>query len=409
MRKYIYFIILIIMVAIPATNYAQQDKSGGAKQSKNRIVGTPNAKKQNNVNKIRTIDPGDEYSGVIMTEPGTNKKKKSNTKTEPEIDTTSVPDPSEMKNTPQSMQNPYLFDENPQDKENEKYDRDNNLVSPATEEEDYADNNDIVAPSYAMPQLEDPGTDSEEDILRAEDNDRVHVLKMDISNMQPINIKLTDPEHGKYFVFPTPDKALVSSHFGPRHRRFHYGVDLALATGEPIYAAFDGIIRFSKYNSSYGNLIVIRHDNGLETYYAHLSKRLVTAGTRVRAGEEIGLCGNTGHSRGSHLHFEIRYNGNAMNPENIISCESHTLLSQNITLTKESFRKVAKPGYQNNGGRNTGRSSNYSDNGKYYKIRSGDTLSRIAKRNGTTVAKLCKLNGMKETTVLRPGKKIRIR
>ena len=181
-----------------------------------------------------------------------------------------------------------------------------------------------------------------------------------------------------------------------------------MPTGEPIYAAFDGVVRFSKYNSSYGNLIVIRHDNGLETYYAHLSKRHVTPGTRVKAGEEIGLCGNTGRSRGSHLHFEIRYKGNAINPENVISCETRTLLAPTITLNKNSFNKVAKPGYANN---TSGRSSvgNYSKGGKYYKVRTGDTLSRIAKRNGTTIAKLCKLNNMKQNAVIRPGQTIRLR
>ena len=194
---------------------------------------------------------------------------------------------------------------------------------------------------------------------------------------------------------------------GPRRRRFHYGLDLAMPTGEPIYAAFDGVVRFSKYNRSYGHLIVIRHDNGLETYYAHLSKRHVAPGTRVRAGEEIGLCGNTGRSRGSHLHFEIRYNGNAINPEDVISCETRTLIKPMLHLTKDSFRKVAKRGYSNQSPKS--RVGNYSNGGKTYKIRTGDTLSRIAKRNGTTVKKLCQLNGLKETSVLKPGRTIRIR
>ena len=139
-----------------------------------------------------------------------------------------------------------------------------------------------------------------------------------------------------------------------------------------------------------------------------LSKRHVTPGTRVRAGEEIGLCGNTGRSRGSHLHFEIRYNGNAINPENVISCESRTLLAPTLTLSRDSFRKVAKRGYENRSS-STSRSSNYSSDGKYYKVRTGDTLSRIAKRNGTTISRLCKLNGLKETSVIRPGQKLRIR
>ena len=265
----------------------------------------------------------------------------------------------------------------------------------------------IVTPQYAFSMHDDPGTDSEEDILMAGDSALVHTLKMDISEMTPVEIKLTDAEHGKSFVFPTPEYARPTSHFGPRRRRFHYGLDLAMPTGEPIYAAFDGVVRFSKYNRSYGHLIVIRHDNGLETYYAHLSKRHVAPGTRVKAGEEIGLCGNTGRSRGSHLHFEIRYNGNAMNPEDVISCETHILIKPTLHLTKDSFRKVAKRGYANQSPKS--RVGNYSDGGKTYKIRTGDTLSRIAKRNGTTVSKLCKLNGLRENSVLRPGQTIRLR
>jgi murein DD-endopeptidase MepM/ murein hydrolase activator NlpD len=229
--------------------------------------------------------------------------------------------------------------------------------------------------------------------------------------MEPVTLSLVDPEHGKRFVFPTPQKAIPTSHFGPRRRRFHYGLDLALPTGEPIYAAFDGVVRFSKYNSSYGHLVVIRHDNGLETYYAHLSKRHVAPGMHVKAGDIIGLCGNTGRSRGSHLHFEIRYKGNAMNPENVVSTETRDLLSPTLTLTHNSFRKVAKRGLENTSAHSSRRSGsgNYSSDGKYYKVRTGDTLSRIAKRNGTTISKLCKLNGLRESSVIRPGQKLRIR
>ena len=277
-----------------------------------------------------------------------------------------------------------------------------------------ADEDEDVPTIAGMPySTQDDGAESEDEILMVIDSTVLHSPRADLSGMlEPVTIELENATTGARFVFPTPEIARTTSHFGPRRRRFHYGVDLAMPKGEPIYAAFDGVVRFSKFNRTYGNLIIIRHDNGLETYYAHLSQRHVTPGTRVTAGDIIGLCGNTGRSRGAHLHFEIRYEGNAMNPENVMSCETRSLLSPTLTLTQDSFRKVAKKGYSNSKGK--GRSSNsnvgnYSADGKYYKVRSGDTLGRIAQRNGTTVRRLCQLNGIKETSILQIGQKIRLR
>lgn len=400
MKKYFYFIILILAVAAPISTMAQDRPN--AKQNKPKPkISSGNKGSQIKYNKL-VKDPSDEYSGVSAM---TYDRKKDQPK-KPNNETVDVADDATPAK-PTTSDN-YLFDENPQDKENEVIDRANAAkerpgMPEDMDEEEY--DNGIITPEFALTH-DDPGTDSEEDILMAGDSAMVHSMKMDISTMQPVEVKLTNPEGGQFFVFPTPSYSIPTSHFGPRHRRFHYGLDLAMKTGEPIYAAFDGVVRFSKYNSSYGNLIVIRHDNGLETYYAHLSKRHVTPGTRVKAGEEIGLCGNTGRSRGSHLHFEIRYNGNAMNPENVMSCETRALIAPTLTLTRNSFRKVAKPGHSNTSART---SSNYSSDGKYYKVRTGDTLSRIAKRNGTTVSKLCKLNGLRETSIIRPGQKLRIR
>ena len=396
---------MILLLFIPIVANAQDRPNAKQSKPKPKVYSNTKGGQIKHTKLVKTSDPTDEYSGVRTDPYGVKKNKK-----KVDNDTVDVADDASPKSS--NYQDPYLFDESPQDKENEQIDRENLLQRPVNTPNDVAEDEEedhgIITPHYALSQQDDPGTDSEEDILMAFDPTQLHALKMDISEMTPVEVKLTDAENGKFFVFPTPEYARPSSHFGPRRRRFHYGLDLAMPTGEPIYAAFDGVVRFSKYNSSYGNLIVIRHDNGLETYYAHLSKRHVTPGTRVKAGEEIGLCGNTGRSRGSHLHFEIRYKGNAINPENVISCETRTLLSPTITLNKNSFNKVAKPGYANN---TSGRSSvgNYSKGGKYYKVRTGDTLSRIAKRNGTTIAKLCKLNNMKQNAVIRPGQTIRLR
>ena len=405
MNRYYRYITLILLLFIPIVANAQDRPNAKQSKPKPKVYSNTKGGQIKHTKLVKTSDPTDEYSGVRTDPYGVKKNKK-----KVDNDTVDVADDASPKSS--NYQDPYLFDESPQDKENEQIDRENLLQRPVNTPNDVAEDEEedhgIITPPYALSQQDDPGTDSEEDILMAFDPAQLHALKMDISEMTPVEVKLTDAENGKFFVFPTPEYARPSSHFGPRRRRFHYGLDLAMPTGEPIYAAFDGVVRFSKYNSSYGNLIVIRHDNGLETYYAHLSKRHVTPGTRVKAGEEIGLCGNTGRSRGSHLHFEIRYKGNAINPENVISCETRTLLAPTITLNKNSFNKVAKPGYANN---TSGRSSvgNYSKGGKYYKVRTGDTLSRIAKRNGTTIAKLCKLNNMKQNAVIRPGQTIRLR
>ena len=405
MNRYYRYITLILLLFIPIVANAQDRPNAKQSKPKPKVYSNTKGGQIKHTKLVKTSDPTDEYSGVRTDPYGVKKNKK-----KVDNDTVDVADDASPKSS--NYQDPYFFDESPQDKENEQIDRENLLQRPVNTPNDVAEDEEedhgIITPHYALSQQDDPGTDSEEDILMAFDPAQLHALKMDISEMTPVEVKLTDAENGKFFVFPTPEYARPSSHFGPRRRRFHYGLDLAMPTGEPIYAAFDGVVRFSKYNSSYGNLIVIRHDNGLETYYAHLSKRHVTPGTRVKAGEEIGLCGNTGRSRGSHLHFEIRYKGNAINPENVISCETRTLLAPTITLNKNSFNKVAKPGYANN---TSGRSSvgNYSKGGKYYKVRTGDTLSRIAKRNGTTIAKLCKLNNMKQNAVIRPGQTIRLR
>lgn len=291
---------------------------------------------------------------------------------------------------------------------------------------------------YRPEQMGD-GVESEFDILYASmDYDVIHYASnSELPN--GVTIHLVDKEKGRKFCFPTPEHARLSSHFGARRRRWHYGVDLAQPTGEPIYAAFDGIVRISKKNKSYGNLVVIRHFNGLETYYAHMSQIDVNPGDTVRAGSVIGLCGNTGRSYGSHLHFEIRYMGKAMNPEYVVDCVNHKLHSDEIILNPKFFEKkgsskssptpadIARINHYAGTAENSGatvaesqkrdpskpkapqQTKSQQGQAKYYKVRSGDTLSKIAARNGTTVKKLCQLNGIKETTILQIGKKLRVK
>lgn len=396
-----------------------QDRPNAKQSISKPKVSSSNKGSQIKYNKlVKTKSPNDEYAGVRTGSYAEKKPKKP-----VESDTVDVAD--DIKQHPIPITETFYFDENPQSRDNrenaffeqgkdkdgkQQKDRPAMRPRPAQPEDEEDENTGLVIglPGYALSQPDDPGAESEDEILLAGDSGMVHSTKMDVSTMAPIDIELVSS--GKNFVFPTPQRAIVTSHFGPRRRRFHYGLDLAMPTGEPIYAAFDGVVRFSKYNSSYGHLVVIRHDNGLETYYAHLSKRHVMPGMRVKAGELIGLCGNTGRSRGSHLHFEIRYKGNAMNPENVIDCSTRDLISPTLRLTSSSFRKVAKRGAENGSASNAqSTAGNYSGGGQFYKVRTGDTLSRIAKRNGTTISKLCKLNGLKETSILRPGQKLRLR
>lgn len=189
----------------------------------------------------------------------------------------------------------------------------------------------------------------------------------------------------------------ISSKFGPRRYRYHYGVDVAIQTGNSIRSAFNGKVRIIDYEGrGYGNYIVVRHDNGLETVYAHLSRVDVSLNQRVKAGEQIGLSGNTGHSTGPHLHFETRYIGNAFNPQTLINFDNGRVYASNYTLTKKKNFY-----YQ--------QESRTRQIAKYYKIRRGDNLSRIAARNNTTVSRLKKLNGISNGKKLQPGKRLKIR
>ena len=205
------------------------------------------------------------------------------------------------------------------------------------------------------------------------------------------------------FSLPVPGH--ITSKFGPRRYRYHYGVDLKLQTGDSVRSAFDGQVRIVGWDArGYGNYVVVRHTNGLETVYGHLSMPLVYEDMRVYSGEAIGLGGNTGRSTGPHLHFEFRYLGNAFNPELIIDFATGTTRDSTYLITKNGsfYHKMQAQ-------RNVAQGSTGGGGAKYYTIRKGDTLGAIARRNNTTVRKLCQLNGLRENSILQIGKKIRVR
>lgn len=208
--------------------------------------------------------------------------------------------------------------------------------------------------------------------------------------------------------FVMPFDGRVTSRYGWRRGRYHNGTDIDLNTGDTVRAAWTGKVRYAKFNKSgFGNLVIIRHQNGLETFYAHLSKHLVAPNQEVKAGDPIGLGGNTGHSYGSHLHFEVRFYDAPMDPEQIIDFKNKQLKDDNLMVHAKLFRPGAKASSNHSHGNVA--SSGSSGSRKYYRIRSGDTLSAIAQRNRTTVSKLCRLNGIRPTTILRVGKNLRVR
>ncbi len=223
-------------------------------------------------------------------------------------------------------------------------------------------------------------------------------------------LRLTEPTDCGFVL---PFNGLVTSEFGWRRKRPHYGTDIDLETGDTVVAAFDGMVRIAKLNRSYGNVVIIRHKNGLETVYAHLSKILVEAGQVLEAGQRIGLGGNTGHSYGSHLHFEMRYLGQALDAEDFVDFEKGQLKKNECMLTKADvdtkYDLRALHTRQKKDLNHTRTASGKSNTKhKVYKVRSGDTLSSIARKNHTTIKAICSKNGIKQGKVLRPGQKIRL-
>lgn len=224
------------------------------------------------------------------------------------------------------------------------------------------------------------------------DSRKVNPYKIDgVKFKDTLNVPLHYEKQNLSWVPPIPN-GHITSPFGLRRWRWHYGSDLRLKTGDSVRVAFDGIIRVAQYDrSGYGHYVLVRHYNGLETLYGHFKKRLAKVGDVVKAGDVIGLGGSTGRSSAPHLHFEVRYEGNAMNPIEVFDFPSNQLVSDTLTITPETFsylkeaRKI-----------------------RYHRIRRGDTLGHIGYRYGVSISKICRLNGISRKTVLRIGRRLRI-
>ena len=191
--------------------------------------------------------------------------------------------------------------------------------------------------------------------------------------------------------YHAPSLKHVTSNFGFRKWRHHYGIDLKVHRGDTVKCAFDGVVSVTRYDRrGYGYFTIVRHNNGLETIYGHMSKFLAQVGDTLRAGDAVGMGGNTGRSTGYHLHFELRYLGNPINPNDIIDFESHSAKNRVLVLTAQNFEYKKEI-----------------DKIRYWTVRSGDTLGRISQRTGVSISKLCALNGITRKTILRIGRRIR--
>ena len=191
--------------------------------------------------------------------------------------------------------------------------------------------------------------------------------------------------------FTSPRAGVVTSLYGWRDKRMHKGIDIDLEKGNPVVAAFDGKVRIAERRGGYGNVVVLMHPNGLETVYAHLSKLKVKEGQVVLSGQLIGLGGSTGHSTGSHLHFEVRYKSHALNPSTFISFEENKLMDNVIVIKKSRIGVNAYPIVAG-----------------FHTVQKGESWSLIAKKYGIKHKDLCALNGTQKRYYLKPGQKIRV-
>ena len=230
------------------------------------------------------------------------------------------------------------------------------------------------------------------------------------------------------FCMPTPSR-LITSNFGARWGRQHKGLDIKVYIGDTIRAAFSGKVRVVRYEAKgYGKYVVIRHQNGLETIYGHMSKHLVAENQEVRAGDPIGLGGNTGRSTGSHLHFETRLCGVALNPALMFDFQNQDVVGDSYLFRKSTYNQESANatrlrgvgGKAVNGDLDLAQAPQANQqqqqpatrrqqarqqqqNARYHKVKSGDTLYGIARKHGTTVAAICRLNHITQNVRLMPG------
>ena len=223
----------------------------------------------------------------------------------------------------------------------------------------------------------------------------------------PLQLAFTDSS----YISPITRNKVVTSRYGWRKGRPHRGIDIDLITGDSILAMFDGIIRFAKYNTGHGRTVIVRHYNGLETVYAHLSRYAVKVNDTVKQGQLLGKGGTSGNARGSHLHLVINYKGIAINPEYLFDFnEGNTIRSKNIWVTNYWTRP-----YLHNSRRQSKRDilltedeaiASLKNQKRIYVVQRGDTLSKISLKNNVSIAAICKTNYIKRNAIIKIGQKL---
>lgn len=209
--------------------------------------------------------------------------------------------------------------------------------------------------------------------------------------------KISLDEMAQNFVYPFD--GIFSSDYGYRKGRMHSGVDISARNGATeVKAAMDGVVRISKYFSGYGNVIVVRHANGLESVYAHNRTNLVQVGEQVRAGQQIAVVGATGRATGPHLHFEIRANGECVDPNLFVDVRNKTLKTGEVYLHPINGKVYAS----------TQSEKSKVVVNKYHTVKKGDTLYAISRKYGLTLSQLCSKNNISQNTVLKIGRTLKV-
>ena len=223
----------------------------------------------------------------------------------------------------------------------------------------------------------------------------------------PLQLTFNDTAYSS----PIPKKKVVTSRYGWRKGRAHKGIDIDLVTGDSVVAMLDGIVRFASYNSGHGKTVIVRHYNGLETVYAHLSKYAVKANDSVKKGQLLGKGGATGNARGSHLHLVVNYKGISINPEYLFDfTPENEIRAQELWVT----HKWTRP-YLHNSKRQSKLAlllteedalESLKTKRTVYVVKRGDTLSAISRRNNVSIASICKTNYIKKSSVIKVGQKL---